>query len=268
MKGLRSPVTSADLGGRSAYLPLDAAFEYLCRQPLRVLPLYLLAMLPTSLAVLHLFDIVASQYRSGVASAAALLTLTMPWRWIGLAVMQRRVQEDVRGEPAPRVRQRWIRILFMRLYSFIFLTWGSLLVAPAYYGLFLSVLATPTALETDQPAHEQLKRTFGWMNRNFARLARVAVALGALTLLLYLTVIVTQYLMLQMILPYILGLDVADMQLTMQSWSWVLSLCYLLLLALDLWWQVSGVMLFYDLQSRRVGNDLRARLRLLEAQAP
>src|SRR6266850_5500193 len=84
---------------RSSLHSLDAAWEYLRNHGSRVFLGYLVAMLPFSAAILYIIDIVSSQSRSSLANGCMLLTAATGWRWLWLSRVQRRVQEDLKGEP-------------------------------------------------------------------------------------------------------------------------------------------------------------------------
>src|SRR5947207_3033131 len=55
---------------KSALPPLDAALEYLRERPMRVLPLYLVAMAPMSVGVFLLIDAVTSGHRGALPESA------------------------------------------------------------------------------------------------------------------------------------------------------------------------------------------------------
>ena len=250
-------------GNASALFPLDLAQEYTRTHLARVLPAYLVAMAPFSAAMWYTIDVVTSQHRSALPSACVLLVAATLWRWAWLAVVQRRVQEDVRGEPPLPVRRRLGAILLARLYGAAAIFWGSFIVIPALYGFFVSAFVTPVLLEGDGPVFPELKRAAGMVHRATGRLARMTGALSLLALFAFLNVWVLQILMLTTLLPALLGLDVADLTLTMSSMGWFLFLLYGLFLCFDLYWTVASVMVFYHLQARRLGSDLRSRLQTL-----
>ena len=79
---------------------------------------------------------------------------------------------------------------------------------------------------------------------------------------------VSQAVIVHTVLPSLLGVDTADLVITLGSWSWRLQVIYALFLLLDAYWAVACVFLYYDSQSRRMATDLRVRLsRLTEAAA-
>jgi len=97
-------------------------------------------------------------------------------------------------------------------------------------------------------------------------LRRVLVVIGVMMITAAWLAIVAlgfQYFLLTAVVANLLGLDTSDLQLTFQGTAWWLVLVYLIQLGFDLLWTVVSVMLFYDLQSRRLGSDLRFRLQTL-----
>ena len=122
-------------------------------------------------------------------------------------------------------------------------------------------------LEDDRPAWARTKATVTWIHQASGRLSRVCLALLGLGLLLLVSVVAVQLFVVHVLLPSFLGLESADAVLTVQSRSWFLCLCYFVFVVLDLYWIVLSVMLFYDLQARRLGTDLFVRLRRLQSQA-
>ncbi|MAE63486.1 MAG: hypothetical protein CMJ18_04370 [Phycisphaeraceae bacterium] len=254
----------AVLGGPSAFEPMDAAFDYLLRRGWRVLPLYVVAMAPFSAVMLLVIDSISSEHRSALPASCALLTAATLWRWAWLVAVQRRAQEDVRGEPPLPLRRRLLTILVVRLFSNSAMTWGGILLVPAFFGFFLGGMAAPMALEHDRRAWPLIRSTLGWIGAAAGRLGRVSLILGVLILLMTIGVAVLQALMVGTLLSSLLGLDVEDLKLTMGGSSWTLCVLYLLYLLYDLYWTVLSVMLYYDLQARRLGTDLRARIRALE----
>jgi hypothetical protein len=256
----RTSTLSAFLGGGPALLPMDLAAEYLRGRIWHVLPPFLLAVGPLSAAVLVAIDVSATQHRAAVAEAGVFLTVATIWRWVWLAVVQRRVQADLRGRPPAKLRRRIVPILLVRLFAFFAVVWGWFLIVPAFYGLLLGGLAAPMMLERQGPAWNQTRDALVWVHKSAGRLLKVTSALLVLALLTVVSVVALQLLLVNMILPSILGVDTADLALTVQSVSWVLCVLYFLFVVFDLYWTVLSVMLYYDLQSRRLGTDLRSRL--------
>ena len=257
-----------DIANQSALAPMDEAIQYLRDRPWRVLGPYLLGMTLYSVAVLAVIDVIASQHRAAIPEMAAMLTVATAWRWVWVAVAQRRVQEDLLNEPPPALWRRLPRLLWVRLWANFALVWGGLVVIPAYYGLFLSGFATPMVLEQETHTWPQIKNTLSVIHKASGRLTRVTSAMTVTLLLLAVSVFALQVFMVHTVLPSLLGLDSADLALTMSSWSWFLCMCYFLFVAVDLYWSVLAVVLFNTIKSRRLGTDLRARLRDLEQPNP
>lgn len=254
-------------GQRGSVLgPLDGALEYLRRRGGRLLPLYLWANAPLAAAVLVMIDTVTAQHRSALPDAAWMLTGAMVWRWVWQGLVQKRVQEDLRGQPVLPLRRRALSLLMTRLICFVLITWGSFLVVPAFYALFASSFAAPILLESPGRPAPLIARTVRWTHAAVGRLSRLIVVLGVLTLLLYLMVLGTQILLLGTFVPGILGIDTTDAQLTFGGYAASLIFLFIMFLLLDFYWTAASVLLFYDLQARRLGSDLRQRMAALRTE--
>ncbi len=261
---VNTQLLSLNLSGPSAMVPMDAAIEYLRQRTWRVLPPYLIGMAFYSVGILIAIDVVTSHNRPAIGDVSLLLGIATLWRWGWLGVVQRRVQADLRGDPPLPLRQRLLPLLAVRLLAHGAMVWGGLLIVPAYYGLLLSGLATPMTLEHKGNVWSQVKTVLFWVHKASGRLIKVVWTLSVIVLLVVVSAFAIQILMINVALPRLLGFDSADLALTLGSWSWFLCMCYFLFLIFDLYWHVLAVILFYALESRRLGTDLRARLRVLE----
>jgi hypothetical protein len=208
--------------------------------------------------------------RSLLTEDCLLLVGATIWRWIWLARLQYNMQNDLGVITNPgkhRFRRRLPAILQIRLLSHVMIVWGGLLIIPAFYGLLIGSFAAPLLLESDDPASTRIRAAFSWIRHSGKRLTRITFAMTALTLLLIFAAFVVQYSLSQSILPSFLNIETADLNLTLSSWSWRLTMLYLLMLVLDAFWTVASVMIYYDSQSRRLATDLRFRVQNL-AEVP
>jgi hypothetical protein len=260
-------VARAGQSGESALWALDVAVNYLRRFGHRVLPVYLVAMGPFSAAVLWLIDAIAAQDQSVLPFGCALLVLATLWRWGWLSVVQWRVQRDCRGEPPLLLRRRLAAILLLRLLAATSITWGLLLIIPFFYGFFAAGFIAPLLLEWEGPATARVFESLQRLQDARERLGRVLGALAAAGLAALVTAVVWHLLLLGTLLTSILGFETADIALTLRGTSWVLAVGYFLFVVFDVFWTVASVILFYDLQARRLGSDLRLRLRALREAA-
>lgn len=261
-------VSLADAGGPCT-APLDAAVEYLRSRLDRVLPIYAVAMAPHAIVMILLIDVIVAEERSAAAFYCMLLAIAMIWRWAWLAVVQRNVQIDLQAPANQRFFRRLGPILLVRLIGNTAISWGSLLaMVPAFYGMFIGSFAAPLLLESDDPIMVRLRNALSWIQHSGRRLFRVLLAMTALAILLVVASFVTQTVLAQTILPSLLGVDSADLNVTLNGWAWRLRIFYFIFLLLDLFWTVASVFLYYDSQSRRMATDLRAQLQAItEAQA-
>lgn len=253
------------LGDRSATGPLDVALEYLRRRPERVVGLYVLAVAPMTLAMLWVIDVVTAQQRSALPLVCVALTAATVWRWAFQALMQARVQADLRLEQAKVTLWRLGSILVIRAMANALLTWGALFFIPALFGLWLAGFATPMVLDRQGSAAVKLRETWQWMQHSLGRLARITSALSLLLVLAVVGVFTLHGLLLGTVLPSFLGVDVSELALTMSGPGWWIAVGYFIFLGFDLFWTVASVMVFYSLRSSRLGTDLRVRLQELTA---
>jgi hypothetical protein len=251
------------MGQGPATAPLDAAARYVRVRGLRVLPAYVLGMIPMSVLALLLIDALSAQHRSVVAGCCAALVPATLWRWGWLARVQQIVQQDTQARPGLPLGPRLAGILLVRLYANVALTWGGALIFPSFYGLFAGSFAAPLRLERDGPLLGETWRMLGLVHHAAGRLTCVLAAVAALGLALAVAILTAHYVVVGLILPSVLGVDTTGAILTMGSISWKLSVLYFLFLFLDYSWTIAAVFLYYDSQSRRTGSDLRARLHLL-----
>jgi hypothetical protein len=260
----QSPVTLAvlmEVGG-SCLMPLDAAAEYWRSRADRLLPMYVLAMAPHAVFSGLLITAITAEQRSLAGEYCVYLAIATVWRFL-----QRRVQEDLRAQSQPVFWSKLPQILLLRLYGNIGINWGILLAGvPAFYGLFLGSFAAPLLLESDEPAAARLRQAMSWIHHSGKRLFRITVAMVVFTLLLLVALFVSQYILAGTILPTLLGMNTADLNLTLGGWAWRLSLCYFVFLIVDAFWSVASVLVYYDSQSRRTGTDLQARLTVLNEE--
>ena len=253
----------ATVGIGSSLHPLDAALDYIRERGGPVLGLYLVAMVPFSVAVLFLIDAVTIPQRAALPFGCALLAGATLWRWGFLGAAQRRVQADLRGEPPLPLRRRLGMILVAKLMLSIVVLWGGLLVVPAFYGAYVSGIAVPLLLESDGHVGPLLRKACGWVHRARRRLTRMGLALSAALALAFVATLALHWFLMETVLPSLLGLNVEDLWLTLRGKAWGLCATYFLFLGFDFYWTVASVMVFYDLQARQLGSDLRLRLRLL-----
>jgi hypothetical protein len=249
--------------------PLDAAVEYIRMRIGRVLPLYVVAMLPFSIVMVLLIDAINSEQRSFAAECCVYLVAATVWRWIWLARLQQQVQEDLQARRGAGFWSRIGQILLLRLLGNGAITWGGFLAGvPAFYGLFVGSFATPLLLENTDPTFTRLKHVLSWIHHSAWRLGKIGFAITVVAALLTVAILVNQYILGQVILPTILGMDTADLNLTIQGWAWRLSVFYFVFLLIDAFWTVAAVILYYDSQSRRMATDLSIRLHNITEAPP
>ena len=263
-----SPSESTDItlaalmdSASSIATPLDAAADYWRAHVDSVLPWYLLAMTPHAVIVTLLISAIVAEERSASERYSMLLVAATLWRWIWIARLQLGVQRLLRLEKQPVFWRRVPQIVLLKLFGSAAVSWGMLLAgAPAFYGFFIGSFAAPLLLESDEPSLPRVRQSLGWVHHSGKRLFRITLALIAITLLILVALLVSQYILSYTLLPTLLGIDTAELNLTLNSWAWRLSVFYFVFLIVDGYWSVAAVLVYYDSQSRRTATDLQARL--------
>lgn len=253
-------------GRGSAIEPLDAAVELIRARYAQLLPIYIVAVTPLAAGVWLAIDAVTAQDRAALPAVSGILVAALLWRWVWLAVLQRHVQTEVRGEAPAALRRRLAPILVARLIGALSVTWGALLLVLPLFGLLFGALATPAVLEREHRATAELMRLWRWIATAAGRLVRLTLAMGVGVLVVLLGGAAVQFFVAQLVLPSIFGLDTTDLLLTMQSVAWWWAYLFVVFALFDLYWNVAAVLVFYDVQAKRLGSDLRRRLVALREQ--
>jgi hypothetical protein len=248
--------------------PIDAAFAYLRHRWLRVVPLYVVAMVPATAVAMMAIDIVTSEYRSAVPTCAGLAVAATVWRWLWLPSIQERVRADVTGQDPQAIAPRLGHIFVLRLIAAFAMSWGGTLIIPAYYGWYLSSFAANLAVENRGSLWSKLRSSITWTHTAGRRLRRVFLGVFVLGILVTLSTFVFVQLMVKMVLPGFFGIDASNLALTIDSSAGLLCLGVLVCLVLDLYWSIVAVMVYQDVQARRLGTDLSLRLASLQEQRP
>ena len=260
------PVTLAALmeSAGSVTTPLDAAADYWRAGVATLLPMYVLAMLPHAILSGLLIGTITSGQRTLAAQYCIYLTLATLWRWTWIAKLQQIVQQDLRSQAVAVFWRRVPSILLVRLLACVGLTWGIVLACvPAYYGLFVGSFAAPLLLESDDASLRRVRLSIRWIHHSGKRLFRILLSMICIIGLLIVATFASQFVLARTVLPTLLGIDTTELNLTLDSWAWRLSLFYFVYLLVDGFWSVAAVMVYYDSQSRRTATDLQARLKVL-----
>lgn len=183
-----------------------------------------------------------------------------------------------------------IIVLVFRGYSPLILM-VPFLIVPATFGMFLSVIAAPLYLSGEwasppapsapaataaplsapppvlKPARigPTISNAIEWIWRAKGRLWRMSWALTIGSLLVGLLTLAFQAAVSSSTLADWFGLDAAKTRVIVNSVGWLILSSYLQFILFDLYFHIVGVFLFYDLQARRLGSDLFARLESLQA---
>ena len=249
--------------GGSSTAPLDAAAEYLRTHIDRILPLYVVAMAPHALVSMALIEAISAKHGGRLQRLCIQLVAATLWRWIWLSKIQSLVQDELSGNRTAGFWRKIAPILILRLFSAVAITWGGFLILPGFVGLFVGSFAAPLLLESDEPAALRLRKAISWIAHAYKRLLRVTLALSLLGLVLTIAIFVTQFALIERLLPMLLGFESTSLRLTLESSAWELGVCYFVFLLLDLFWTVLAVVLYDDSRSQRMATDLRARLAVI-----
>ncbi|HEV7301131.1 MAG TPA: hypothetical protein VGN72_17325 [Tepidisphaeraceae bacterium] len=241
--------------------PLDAAIEYMRARIERIAPWYVLAMAPHAIVTVLLIDVIIAGQRSRIAPLCLWLLAATLWRWACLARLQQDVLRDLGQAGDVRLWSRLPAIICVRMASNVGITWGSIaLGVPAFYGLFMGGFVAPLLLESRDPAVPRVRACMSWITHAGRRLLRVTLVMTLIILVGTIAAFVSQMVLANTVLSSLLGIDTADLNVTLGSWAWRLRVFYGLFLLFDVYWTVACVFLYYDSQSRRTATDLRVRL--------
>lgn len=246
---------------------LDLASAYLRAAGLGVVARYLVATGPLLLAGWMWIDVVAAEDRQGVAGASTLVVGGLIWRWAGLVWVQAAVMRDI-GIRTELSAGRVATAVLGRLASHVMMGWGGVAILPALLGFYFSSFVTVMLLDPKHGTGAALKVTGGLVWNNLGQLWKLATVKFVLFFMGLLSAALVQALLLWTVLPSILGMDTTDLQLAARGVAWWLSLGFLTWAVFDLFWSVASVFEFEQLQARRTGGDLNARLIQLQEVNP
>ena len=243
--------------------PLDGALEYIRQTAGWILPLYILATGP--LILVAVAEISAIMERDVTASQFYLL-LALPalvWRWGICSLIQSRVLADLSGTKPPAIRKRIAFILVIRTALAPLAIWGIFFfVIPSLLAIAAGTLVTPLLLDASNTGWNQVKKLM-----RYSVVSTRAMRLAALLMVIFLFASSMVYgvlaIMGTFVLPSLLGIADPRIGVILNSGTLNLGLDFFTLLALDLLWCVSGVILFLELDARRTGADLRSRLQAM-----
>ncbi len=240
--------------------PLDAAVEYIRLRLGWIFPLYVLAAGPLILLGMAAISTIVTHDATATPFFALLALPALVWRWCWLTVIQARVQEELSAKRPSGVLKRLPFVLVIRLAIAPLVLWGTgLLIFPALMAMAAGTMATPLLLDAPNTGWKQIKKLFrhsiasGRAMKLAGLLALIFIALGS-------GIYGVLELLGQFILPSLMGVSDPRISLIINSSAMALGFDFFTLLALDLLWCVTGVILYNELEARRTGADLRVRL--------
>ena len=246
--------------GVSSLRPLDAGVRYIRANLGSMLPMCVLTFAPLVAAMWLAINAITAEDRAALPIACVAITFGLIWRWMGQAAIQRRVQADLEGSPRRSVRSRGLAIITIRMLAVMSMTWAGPLFFPAYYGFFVVAFIVPALLASDRPAAVELIQTLKITTSAVGLLARLSFAMLGLMALAFIGFVTLVWVMVSTVLPSLLGFDTADLALTLSSSAWTFTMLFVLIASFDIFWTVASVFVLYELESRRLGQDLQAQL--------
>ncbi len=266
-----SPADRADTSAVAAARPLfalDWAMDYLRGRMPILLPLYVLAMAPFSVALLWLFDAMTSGNRPAIFERCLALAVAALWRWAVLGRLQHRILVDLRGPAATPFRRRVAGIVLIRLAAAVIMGWGVfLLFIPSFFALFVAGCIAPLAMDEPENIWPLTRRLLKYVSTAVPMLAQMLLSFLLLVLVVVAATEMAQSLLVRQVLPSFFGLNTGGAAFTLGSGAWQLCLAYFFFVIFDFWWTVACVMVAEQLRARRTGSDMRLRLRQLKGAA-
>ncbi len=224
---------------------------------------YMLAITPLLASAWWWIACVASGDRSAMGLASGGLTAAMLWRWGWLAKVQQVVMRDM-GMPTVSLDiSRVSHIVLVKLVANVGMSWGSLLILPGLWCFYVSSFIAPATLSPDRHENSAMRYSITLVAHHLGLLARHGALLSLFVLMALIAAGVAQAFMINDIMPSLMGVDSADASISMSNVSWILFSILVVLLLFDLYWSVGAVLLKQQLEARRTGSDLMARLVVL-----
>lgn len=222
----------------------DDALDLLHAHGWRLVPAYFLACLPFAVTALLTLDAVFAGDRADLPILCLGLVATGYLRWFGGALLQRRATQALDGDAGPA------------LSAFL----------PAYFWTRLrrqALLAGPAAMDGGS-AGEALANAKR-VRRSLAGYFRRLRAVGTLFWLMgFLQLLVVQYFLVDMLLPFLFGYDDPLLAAVLFSRFWLTALLLFSCLCLECVWLTAGVIAYRRGAARWTGADLAARIRAAE----
>lgn len=231
-------------------------------------PAYIVANAPLALALIVALNAISAHDTGLALMGAAMATMAFPWRWVVLAIMQRRLLMTISPKlTLPLWRRMWIIIVLKFMLCGIGISAAFIGFIPSMASLIGSTLAAPFLM--DQPV----------VNFSVARrlistpysLPRTIGGLFVMTLLyLIFSGVACAFLafIAKPVLPSFFGIHDLYLQLIVQSRAFGLAVSALCLVPLDMFWIAAGVLLSQQIGFRQTGADLKARLLVMAGDAP
>ena len=143
---------------------------------------------------------------------------------------------------------------------------GSPFVIPLIVGLACSGVATPFVMSSSKSTTRSLRDAIAFAWHHLGAMTRYTLALGVLTLLVWIGILVSASFLVFPILPSLLSINSADLELAMEGPAWWLGTVLLALCFADMVHNVACCVLAKEQHARENGNDLKERLAVLRSR--
>ncbi len=247
---------------------MDSAIELTRDSGGWFVPAYIFANTPLALALIVGLNAISAHDAGLALMGAVMATVAFPWRWVVLAVMQRRLLLSLSPKlTVPLWRRMWSIIVLKFMLCGIGISAAFIAFIPSMASLIGSTLAAPFLMDQPMVNFSAARRLIGMPYS----LPRIIAGLFIMALI-YLVFSGAAYALLSLIakpiLPSFLGIHDLYLQLIVQSRAFGFAVSALCLVPLDMFWIVAGVLLSQQIGFRQTGADLKARLLAMAGDTP
>lgn len=244
--------------------PFDRAFDDLRRHGRVLVGPYVLGMLPFTLAACWMLHLMVWNRADALWAAAVVLALAVPWRWLGIAVMQRRLMR-LHGRAIPPVRQRWRALWGWNLVAALVACAGLVFPLITLWGMALGALWGVALLVSPDPAPAVVRDVAGRLLRQPWTTGRIMFVWVGGGLLAWINGFALTLFVLHLVLPSLLGVDAPVATRALGGSTMVLGGLYAAFAGVDFLARIMAVHWHAQLHHVRDGGDLALRVAALRA---
>lgn len=244
-----------------AVASLNAAVELLRSSPLEYFGRYTLAILPLSVSVLLMLEVVDAEERSAIPGVSMIVVGALIWRAILANSLQRSVFDSIQNQPSTLTLNDHFVLTVSRVNATALGLALSWLIVPAFIMVSVEALLLSSRFRDKEQGKPSAWRALSVVVRHPRVQAVYGLSIGFVLFVLYVGVLSLVVTVGGTLLPSLLGIDTTDFQLAMQSAVWFLGVLFICGMVVDLLTLVSGPILFSLLAQHESGADLLARIR-------